>query len=143
MFGLTRLPLRPWVDTSILATGGLIVARPRSPAGPGSNPSTSWMVFSRVAPARASFGIACEPLPWVRIPPSPFHILDLQGLQGDFGFQSTDLSTELTLPLRPGDILPFSPSSTPAGAHRPHSLVLLRWVCPNVQRGVTWEELTR
>ena len=27
------------------------------------------MVFSRVAPARASFGIACEPLPWVRIHP--------------------------------------------------------------------------
>ena len=39
----------------------MIVARRRPPAGPGSNPSTSWMVFSRVAPARASWESLANP----------------------------------------------------------------------------------
>ena len=34
---------------------------------------------------------------------SPPHVLDFQGLQGDFDFQSINRSTMLTLPLRPGD----------------------------------------
>ena len=36
-------------------------------------------------------------------PPSPPHVLGFQGLQGDFDFQSINLSTRLTLSLRPGD----------------------------------------
>ena len=40
---------------------------------------------------------------WVRIPPSPPYPLGFQGLQGDFRFQSINLSIMLTLSLRPGD----------------------------------------
>ena len=45
-------------------------------------------------------------VPWVRIPPSPPHVLAFQGLQGDFDFQSINLSTRLTL----------SPSAWAAGS---------------------------
>ena len=45
------------------------------------------MVFSHVAPARASFETACEPLPWVRIPPSPIWPVQGQRFAGCAAFR--------------------------------------------------------